>query len=310
MESENISFTLFKEKYYSDNWQKYENESDLLETTIERKIYWNNKLIEYQKDKINLDYTGAIIFSLDVNYKSPKNLLGIGFDAFCQKKIALLKIGSIKEPKDWTHEDYYKHYLQTKRFGFSIIKDFRENEYDEIKTRLLDLKELYFFIYTKLPKDEKERLYDKFNQQLKVLIKKQYFDSNKTLFKNLKKEINSKEPQQKESHKSDEVKKELIESKHPNHDPNLWNSQCYKLFMYLFDNYYDEGIKTNRKLTNIWHFFKESEKSTYNIKCTQKEYKNFLIKEYDIKVGNFTKADKYLSEYSTINEHRINFESY
>ena len=97
---------------------------------------------------------------------------------------------------------------------------------------------------------------------------------------------------------------------HPKHDPNLWNSQCYKLFKYLFENYYDEGKKTARKLTNIWHFFKESEKSVYNLKCTQNEYKFFLKGKYGIAVGNFTKANKYDSEYSTIDDHRIIFESY
>jgi hypothetical protein len=64
----------------------------------------------------------------------------------------------------------------------------------------------------------------------------------------------TKTPQQTETHKPDEIK-----NKHAVHFPNLWNLECYNLFKYLFENYYDANNKTNRKLTNIWHFFKESE---------------------------------------------------
>ena len=115
--------------------------------------------------------------------------------------------------------------------------------------------------------------------------------------------IDVEKPQRNETKESYEVK-----SKHPEFNPNYWNIKCFNLFKYLFENYYDNKI--NRKLTNIWHYFKECEKSTYNLKCTQKEYRSFLKKEYKIKIGNFTKANKYDSEYRTIDEHRTIFESY
>ena len=83
---------LFKQKYQSDNWHKYENESILFKTSTEKINYWSNKLLEYQKDKINLDYLGTAMLTLDVNLKEPKHLNGFLFDKFCQKNIDLLKL--------------------------------------------------------------------------------------------------------------------------------------------------------------------------------------------------------------------------
>lgn len=83
---------LFIKKYQSDNWYKYENESILFKTSTEKINYWSNKLLEYQKDKINLDYLGTAMLTLDVNLKEPKHLNGFLFDEFCQKNIDLLKL--------------------------------------------------------------------------------------------------------------------------------------------------------------------------------------------------------------------------
>ena len=108
--------------------------------------------------------------------------------------------------------------------------------------------------------------------------------------------------QQPESNQLDEVKQQ-----HPKHDPNLWNNDCFELFKYLYDSYYKS---TNRQLTNIWFYLKESGNKKYILKATKDQYKDFIFENYKIKISNFDKArakweDK---EYDTIDSHRINFE--
>lgn len=98
-----------------------------------------------------------------------------------------------------------------------------------------------------------------------------------------------------------------IKNEHPKHDPNLWNTDSFELFKYLYDCYYKT---TNRQLTNIWFFLKESNSSKYILKATKDQYKDFIFDNYQKKITNFDKAqakweDK---EYNTINEHRMNFE--
>lgn len=114
-----------------------------------------------------------------------------------------------KSSEKWNNEDYYNHYLLTKRFGFVFIKDFKKNKYDTLKEDALFYENLYFLIYNILPEKLKDELYLNFNQQLKALIKIQTFDINKSVFKKLKKKI--KQPQQKETKKPDErYKDELL----------------------------------------------------------------------------------------------------
>jgi hypothetical protein len=117
----------------------------------------------------------------------------------------------------------------------------------------------------------------------------------------VKTNLNAEEPQQKEINKLDEIKL------HPLFDPNLWNHDCFELFKYLYDCYYKS---TNRQLTNIWFYLKESKNSKYTLKATKDEYKDFVLKHYQTKITNFDKAiqkweDK---EYQTIDDLRINFE--
>lgn len=107
---------------------------------------------------------------------------------------------------------------------------------------------------------------------------------------------------------SEEVKLDDSKQQHPEFDPNLWNNDCFELFKYLYDCYYKS---TNRQLTNIWFYLKESGNKKYVLKATKDLYKDFILKNYQIKISNFDKAqtkweDK---EYDTIDDHRINFEN-
>lgn len=105
---------------------------------------------------------------------------------------------------------------------------------------------------------------------------------------------------------SKQGKKNYI-NKHPEHDPNLWSEDCYKLFKYLYDNYYDMGKRTKRKLINIWFYLSENNPNKYNFKATKDNYKKF-IKNYGVSLTNKDKPSNYDKEAITMNEHRINFE--
>lgn len=83
-----------------------------------------------------------------------------------------------------------------------------------------------------------------------------------------------------------------IEEIHPPHDPNLWNKQCYDLFKYLLDNYYDG--KTQRKLINIWFFLKNHTSDEYALLATKEKYINFINTACNIPLNVTTKArDKF-----------------
>ena len=115
------------------------------------------------------------------------------------------------------------------------------------------------------------------------------------------------EPEQPETDKPDEVT-----IKHPKHNPNYWNTDCFELFKYLYDEYY-KG--TRRQLTNIWFYLKEYRNKDYINKkyilsITKDLYKDFIKENYGIVITNFDKAQQKWedTEYRKLDEHRQNFE--
>lgn len=137
-----------------------------------------------------------------------------------------------------------------------------------------------------------------------AIINIKYYLAYKNICEQINKKLNVKAHPQFNSFSQTDASNDL----HSNHDPNLWNVQCFELFKYLHDNYYKS---TNRQLTNIWFFLKECKSNKYVLKATKDQYVTFIQDIYKKKITNFEKAtnkweDK---ECQTINEHRINFES-
>lgn len=108
--------------------------------------------------------------------------------------------------------------------------------------------------------------------------------------------------QQPETDKPDEVT-----IKHPKHNPNYWNTDCFELFKYLYDEYY-KGTK--RQITNIWFYLKEYNNQKYILSITKDLYKDFINENYKIAITNFDKAQQKWEdkEYKKLDEHRQNFE--
>ena len=110
--------------------------------------------------------------------------------------------------------------------------------------------------------------------------------------------------EQPETDKPDEVK-----NLHPKHNPNDWNTDCFELFKYLIDNYYNDKKRTNTKLICIWFYLSEYNPEKYILNITKDNYLIFINENYGITITNKDKPDNYDSKVlNTLHEHRIKFE--
>lgn len=202
---------------------------------------------------------------------------------------------------EWTLNDYYNRYIETKQFFNFFNRIYKRHEYTEIKDRLNTSAERFNYILNKLQPEDKQEFISYYKSDLTNLRNKQTQIEFIDLINGFIQAIN-KPPQQVDSVKPDEVK-----NIHPKFNPNYWNKECFELFKYIYDEYY-KGTK--RQLTNIWFYLKECQNTNYILKATKEQYETFILENYQIKITNFDKAqtkweDK---EYGTINDHRINFE--
>lgn len=174
---------------------------------------------------------------------------------------------------------------KAKREFFNVISNFYENQYKI---------EFNFFSF-------KEQTNFNWACKSETVTNIKYYLAYKEICEQINGKLNPKHP---EDNKTDKIK-----SLHPNHDPNLWNVECYGLFKYLFDHYY-KGSK--RQLTNIWFYLKEDDRnSKYIFSATKDLYKEFIFQNYhSINITNFDKAIQKWedTEYNKINEHRQNYE--
>ena len=83
----------------------------------------------------------------------------------------------------WQNLDNYNHYLTTKRFGFTFLKTFKKNDFNEIIKKLNEQKNQFFYNYNKLNTDEKLEYKNDYIDQLEKLIKKQEHSKYKELIK-------------------------------------------------------------------------------------------------------------------------------
>ena len=74
-----------------------------------------------------------------------------------------------------------------------------------------------------------------------------------------------------------------------------YTNNIYKLFKYLFDNYYKDSRRpTKRQLTNIWFYLNEYDKIKYNLKATKDSYTLFIKKYYSIEINEFCSTQNYI----------------
>lgn len=70
---------------------------------------------------------------------------------------------------EWTLNDYYNHYLQTKRFGICFYRTYKKNEYSRFLTELNSHKERFTYILNKLSQHDKNEFINDFLDQLDKL---------------------------------------------------------------------------------------------------------------------------------------------
>lgn len=69
---------------------------------------------------------------------------------------------------------------------------------------------------------------------------------------------------------------------------NNWNEVTFKLFEYLCENYEKKG---KVKYTNIFKYLKNISKSDYAFNFTQSEYKDYILKNYDVNITTFNTSN-------------------
>lgn len=90
---------------------------------------------------------------------------------------------------------------------------------------------------------------------------------------------------------------------------NYWNENCFNLFHYLADNYY-QGEK--RQLTNLWYYLKNHlQDDKYYFKMTKPVYKEYILNEFNEKLTNFDKSIfKFDNEIKTLEAMKRRFETH
>lgn len=72
-------------------------------------------------------------------------------------------------------------------------------------------------------------------------------------------------------------------------DANHFNQKAYELFLYLVDNYKKDG---KIKYINIFEFMRKGiDKKKYVFRFTQKDYKAFIISNYDVEIKKYQVAE-------------------
>ena len=228
-----------------------------------------------------------------------------------------------EEKKVYTGIEFYrKTYFDNSKFQFpfncpDLIPEYFDlalNEFKQEQNKLLgkiynDSDAFFEFI-----KNEVDKMQKRIEAQNEYLLKYKHlkFGSKENdikvceayiqYLKRKKEEV--KQPPQTENNKTVEVKKS-----HPKHNPNDWNTDCFELFKYLIDCYYNDRKRTNTKLICIWFYLSEYNPEKYILNITKDNYLIFIKKNYKISITNKDKPDNYNSKVEpTLHEHRIKFE--
>jgi len=91
---------------------------------------------------------------------------------------------------EWNLNDYYKHYLETKRFGFIFLKTYKKEDFEDFKETLNNHKKTFDYIFIRLTSEDKTELICDYKDQLQALKTKQTQTKYIELIENLIKQIN------------------------------------------------------------------------------------------------------------------------
>jgi hypothetical protein len=144
-----------------------------------------------------------------------------------------------KTNEDWTSNDYYNRYIETKQFYNFPARIYKRYEYAEIKDRLNRIAEHFNYILNKLQPEYKQEFISYYKSDLTSLRNKQTQLEFIELINNFIQDIDVT-PQQVESVKPDEVKKELH-----NH---IFKGNAFEVWQSMFDEFeINESSRTDVK---------------------------------------------------------------
>lgn len=176
-----------------------------------------------------------------------------------------------KNLKDCNENDYFEHYLITKRFGFAVFRPFHKNEFDEVLSNLAKFKTRYYFFITKLVPIEKNRLKDIFCDNLERLKNEQTRTEFKTIIQKLIDEIKNSNPDTTEADKPQQPKTNMPDEVKKNEFDKIFKNDIgFTIFTKMFELYKTE--KTD--LANFSFLFYAMEKDF--LVCSQTDFVKFL----------------------------------
>ncbi|HLF51059.1 hypothetical protein [Flavobacterium sp.] len=151
---------------------------------------------------------------------------------------------------EWTNNDYYNHYIETKRFAFQVFWAFKSNEYDKVINDLKEYKSRYDYIFNKLSNESKIEFKNDFCDRLEKLKNKQTESKFKEVITNFIENINNEyyNIASNENYKIDEYKKSYNQQ-HFNKVITKLNEDGTPNHIYL-GNYFSEWLGTNKSFFN------------------------------------------------------------
>lgn len=130
---------------------------------------------------------------------------------------------------EWTLNDYYIRYIETKQFyNFFTNRIYKNHEYNSIKDHLNATNERFKYILNRLNTEDKKELINDYKDQLTQLKSKQ---TQSKFIELINEAIQAIEftPQQVENVKPDEVKKEL--------HPQIFKDNAFEIWQSMFEKF-------------------------------------------------------------------------
>lgn len=149
---------------------------------------YNENLKTWKRDNTNISDKDFVI--QEIEHLSNINLETISELELEKIRIYSIYLSKIKSQFPWDLEDYYNRYKDTKEFYMVKLNLNQKISYEDFKSTLNEYKIQYYYIWDKLPEEEKVELKYDFNDQLNQLKNKKEATKYKIYFDNVISEIN------------------------------------------------------------------------------------------------------------------------
>jgi hypothetical protein len=186
------------DEVYNNNlvyWQYYNSDvkriKDSKENSIINGIIKNPDNLEYSKTKNGFELTEVDFIDFETNRLSNLDISSLNFSEQKQFNFYNAFLNTKRTQIEWTQRDFYIHYINTKRFGFSKSFIYKSNEFEKLNELLNKYKKRYDYIFLRLNDTQKIEFYNDFSDQLTKLKNKQTESKFKELIQKMFVKINN-----------------------------------------------------------------------------------------------------------------------